>query len=58
MNTIKFALTAFFMTFAVNATAQIVYTLEFPVSQSQSVQAPAADTASIETVATQSKKAA
>lgn len=58
MNAIKFALAATVMAFSMTATAQIVYTPEFPAIKSQTVQAPTADTASTETVATESKKAA
>ncbi|MFW1753469.1 hypothetical protein [Acinetobacter wanghuae] len=58
MNAIKFALAATVMAFSVTATAQIVYIPEFPATKSQTVQAPAVDTASTETVEAEAKKAA
>ncbi len=58
MNAIKFALAATVMASSVTATAQIVYIPEFPATKSQTVQAPAVDTASTETVEAEAKKAA
>ena len=53
MNAIKFALAATVMALSMTATAQIVYTPEFPAKK-----APVADTVTAETIATETQKAA
>ena len=45
MNAIKFVLAATVMALSVTATAQIVYTPDFPVNQSAVVETVATDTA-------------
>lgn len=44
MNAIKFVLAATVMAFSVTATAQIVYTPDFPVKKAAAVETVAADT--------------